>query len=115
MFVSKGIPRSTDLRSTDLRSTDVEHLAESKVVPVIASSFIGASGVKRTGGAKRTTGFLAKTAMLYAIVHTSHLFPCLSQSRRSYSGTGRHGFRVIRQNVVFHKTIVCERSEDRTI
>ena len=53
--------------------------------------------------------------VLYAGLYTSHLCPCLSESCRSYGGASRHGFRVIRQNVVFYKTILCERSEERKI
>ena len=59
--------------------------------------------VRRNSGAKLkpSPAFWPKPAVLYARVYTNHLCACLSQSCMPYSGASRHGFRVIRQYVVF--------------
>ena len=78
---------------------------------------LGESGVRRTSGAKRTTGFLAQTSgaipMLEYIIAT---FVLVCPSRAGHMvGLAGTVSELFAKMLLFHKTILCDRSEDRKI
>ena len=77
----------------------------------------GESGVRRTSGAKRTTGFLAQTSgATYMLEYIIATFVLVCPSRESHMvGLAGTVSELFAKTLFFHKTILCERSVDRKI